>query len=194
MRASLRALVLRLPQVPRLVSRQCPAGPAPVYASRSPIENRIGALYREYVKPERVPHDEAEKRNEIRAARTRLTVAQQKGDTDAEQEARSALAALHAKPYSGNQSRRPVILITHLGVPVPPGERAVSGNTMDGRAPRPAEVPEIARLFLADRFRVCWIDHRRLLQFHLENIVSHSGRGRLPRDLLGPTRFQRTIG
>jgi hypothetical protein len=56
------------------------------------------------VKPERVPHNEAEKRNEIRAARTRLTVAQQKGDADAEQEARSALAALHAKPYSGNQS------------------------------------------------------------------------------------------
>jgi hypothetical protein len=56
------------------------------------------------VKPERVPHDEAEKRNEIRAARTRLTVAQQKGDADAEQAARSDLAALHAKPYSGNQS------------------------------------------------------------------------------------------
>jgi hypothetical protein len=56
------------------------------------------------VKPERVPYDEAQLDNLKRDARLRLQVAQQRGDSNAEFEARSQLAGLRAKPYNANQS------------------------------------------------------------------------------------------
>jgi hypothetical protein len=79
-------------------------GPAPVYASRTPLENKIAALYREYVKPHVTPYEEAEIGNRKREARLKLQVAIQRGDTEVEQAARSELSELHARPFNANQS------------------------------------------------------------------------------------------
>ena len=73
--------------------------PAPAYASRTALENRIGALYRQHVKPQSVPHDEGEKNAAKAEARTRVQVAVQSGDAHAEKIAREDLLTLHGKMY-----------------------------------------------------------------------------------------------
>jgi hypothetical protein len=56
-------------------------GPAPAYASRSPLENRIVSLFGQQVAPGEKPFSMAENAKERAAARTQYIAAQQKGDS-----------------------------------------------------------------------------------------------------------------
>lgn len=69
-------------------------GPAPGYASKSPLENRIMHLFRKYVAPEAKSYDVAAHSKERSEARTAYLGAIQRGDDKAKIEAAQKLAAL----------------------------------------------------------------------------------------------------
>lgn len=75
-------------------------GPAPAYASKSPIQNRIGYLYSEHVTPASKPFEQKEQMDKRREARDKYMIAKQKGDTEKVAEAAKELAALGVKPTS----------------------------------------------------------------------------------------------
>lgn len=81
-------------------------GPAPAYASRTAMENKIAAEYYEYGKPARTPHDEAELAARKADTRNRLFAAQQidpetgaMTDPEAAKIAKQDLDDLHGKVY-----------------------------------------------------------------------------------------------
>lgn len=72
-------------------------GPAPSYASKSALDNRIQYLFRKYVAPESRSHNVAEASLEKSKARTAYLGAMQRGDKDAQLEAAKKLAILGVK-------------------------------------------------------------------------------------------------
>jgi hypothetical protein len=72
-------------------------GPAPAYASKSPLDNRIQYLFRKYVAPESRSHNVAEASLEKSKARTEYLGAMQRGDTVRKDEAAKKLALLGVK-------------------------------------------------------------------------------------------------
>ena len=69
-------------------------GPAPAYASKSPLENRIQYLFKRYVAPEAKSFETGAKSVEKSEARTAYLGAMQRGDQQAKIEAAKKLAAL----------------------------------------------------------------------------------------------------
>lgn len=69
-------------------------GPAPGYASKSPLENRIMHLFRKYVAPEAKSYEVAAHAKERSEARIAYMGAMQRGDETAKMEAAQKLAAL----------------------------------------------------------------------------------------------------
>lgn len=63
-------------------------GPAPAYAEKSAIQNRIGHLYGQFVTPQLKPQERRDMAEEVRGLRTALLNAQAAGDTDKLQELR----------------------------------------------------------------------------------------------------------
>jgi hypothetical protein len=72
-------------------------GPAPAYASKSEIQNRISFLYNKYVAPSSKPYTESENAKERMEARTAYLMAQQKGDREKIQAAAKKMAELGVK-------------------------------------------------------------------------------------------------
>jgi hypothetical protein len=72
-------------------------GPAPAYASKSALDNRIQFLFRKYVAPESRSHNVAEASKEKSDARTAYLGAMQRGDKVAQVEAARKLASLGVK-------------------------------------------------------------------------------------------------
>lgn len=69
-------------------------GPAPAYASKDAIDNRISYLFNKFVAPQEKPFREAENAQERSEARTAYMMAQQRGDRDATRAAALKLAQL----------------------------------------------------------------------------------------------------
>lgn len=69
-------------------------GPAPAYASKSPLDNRIQYLFRKYVAPESRSYKTAEQSLEKSKARTQYLGAMQRDDRPAQIEAAKKLASL----------------------------------------------------------------------------------------------------
>lgn len=69
-------------------------GPAPSYASKSALDNRIQFLFRKYVAPEAKSFDVAARSKERSEARTAYLGAMQRGDKDTQMEAAKKLASL----------------------------------------------------------------------------------------------------
>jgi hypothetical protein len=74
--------------------------PAPAYASKTAIQNRIGYLYQQFVAPESRPFEQKEQMDQRREARNKYMVAKQKNDPAMMQEAATDLARLGIKPSS----------------------------------------------------------------------------------------------
>ena len=78
-------------------------GPAPGYASKDSIDNRISYLYNKFVAPSEKPFREAENAKERTEARTAYMMARQKGDAQATQDAALKLAQLGVKSATINK-------------------------------------------------------------------------------------------
>lgn len=75
-------------------------GPAPAYASKSEMQNRIGYMYREMVAPVQRPFEQKEQMEKRREARTKYDIARQKGDSETMRKAAQELVQLGVKPDS----------------------------------------------------------------------------------------------
>ena len=78
-------------------------GPAPAYASKSPIENRIGYLFGRFIAPQEKPFRESENATARTEARTSYLGAIQRGDKEAIQKYAKEMAALGVKGSTINK-------------------------------------------------------------------------------------------
>ena len=83
-------------------------GPAPSYAERSPIQNRISFLYNEHVAPQSRTYQEGEVSHEKMRARTRLLAALRSKDPEAIKQAKAdAIKAGYSNEAVGAIGRTP---------------------------------------------------------------------------------------
>src|SRR5258707_2359998 len=83
-------------------------GPAPSYAERSPIQNRISFLYNEHVAPQSRTYQEGEVSHEKMRARTRLLAALRSKDPEAIKQAKAdAIKAGYSNAAVGAIGRTP---------------------------------------------------------------------------------------
>jgi hypothetical protein len=73
-------------------------GPAPAYANRSAIQNRIGYLYQRFVAPETRPYQDEDVTQAQQAARSQILLAKQHGNSD---ELNAAYAAAQKAGITG---------------------------------------------------------------------------------------------
>jgi hypothetical protein len=75
-------------------------GPAPAYAARTPIQNRIGYLYQNYVAPGAKPYQDDASTHDQQVARNKILLAKQNHDPSALSAARADAKAAGMQPKS----------------------------------------------------------------------------------------------